>query len=80
MRPGVSESGTSFVRWMASVEGFGQLYEAYLVAPLRNAINAYTHPSPLEHGDKRVLDLIFERGNDKYTVVYKCMRSQGCAP
>jgi len=76
----ISESGTSFVRWMASVEGFGQLYEAYLVAPLRNAINAYTHPSPLEHGDKRVLDLIFERGNDKYTVVYKCMRSQGCAP
>ena len=74
----ISENGTRFVRWMASVEGFGQLYEAYLVAPLRNVVNAYTHPSSLEHGNKRVLDLIFERGNDKFTVVYKCQRAQGC--
>jgi hypothetical protein len=76
----ISENGTRFAQWMASVEGFGQLYEAYLAAPLRNVITAYNYPSPLEHGNKRVLDLIFERGNDKFTVVYKCMRAQGCAP
>jgi len=37
----ISENGTEFVRWMGSEEGFAKLYEERLVAPLRDAIEAY---------------------------------------
>ena len=65
----ISENGTRFAQWMASVEGFGQLYEAYLAAPLRNVINAYRNPTPADYEGKRVLDIIFERGSGKFSVL-----------
>jgi len=76
----ISENGTSFVRWMASVEGFGRLYEAYLATPLRNAMLAYQNSVPSEYEGKRVLDIIIEKGNGEFTIVSTCsgLRMNSC--
>ena len=68
----ISENGTRFAQWMASVEGFGQLYEAFLLAPLRVVMNAYRNPTPSDYEGKRVLDIILESGKGEFTVISTC--------
>jgi hypothetical protein len=70
----ISENGTRFVRWMSSKEGLGQLYDNYLVAPLRNIINAYNFPSsPMQYEEGRsVLDIINGMENNNLRIVAEC--------
>ncbi|KAL3827157.1 hypothetical protein ACHAXA_006712 [Cyclostephanos tholiformis] len=73
----IAENGTRFARWMGSPEGFGRLYEEYLVAPLRNVIMAYRPMPPRDRqgrsrGGKSVLDVILESGEGNFKVVSRC--------
>ena len=66
----ISENGTRFARWMGSMEGFGQMYEQHIVAPLQNTLRAYK-PVPPMHEGKSVLDIITE-SSEIFTVVGRC--------
>ena len=68
----ISENGTRFAQWMASAEGFGHLYDTFLLAPLRVVMNAYRNPTPSDYEGKRVLDIILESGKGEFTVVSTC--------
>lgn len=71
----IAEAGTEFARWIGTPDGFGELYEQHLVAPLRGIINAY-QPSPdASDAGKSVLDIIQEKGSPEYTVVSRCSGS-----
>ena len=68
----IAENGTRFARWMGSAEGFGQLYEKYLVAPLRDVVLAYRNPSQQKYRRKSVLDIIDGMGNGNVRVIASC--------
>jgi hypothetical protein len=73
----IAENGTRFARWMGSPEGFGRLYEEYLVGPLRNAIMAYRPMPPRDRvghsrDGKSLLDVIIDGGEGKFKVVSRC--------
>jgi hypothetical protein len=62
---------------MGSAEGFGRLYEEYMVTPLRNVIMAYRPLPPSKRGGNNALDVILESGNGKFTVVSRCSGLHG---
>ncbi|KAL7527229.1 hypothetical protein ACHAXR_001857, partial [Thalassiosira sp. AJA248-18] len=55
----IAEAGTEFARWMGSQEGFAELYQEHIVAPLGKIIIAYQNPRKLYEG-KRALDILKE--------------------
>ncbi|KAL7531968.1 hypothetical protein ACHAWF_003976 [Thalassiosira exigua] len=72
----IAEAGTAFARAMGTPEGFGELYQEHVVAPLGNVIRAYKKPRK-RHGGKRLLDILKEAGEgDKkeggFGVVARC--------
>ena len=67
----IAENGTRFARWMGSVEGFGQMYQEFIVNPLRNVVRAY-RPMPPRYKGKSALDVVLESGQGKYAIVSKC--------
>jgi hypothetical protein len=78
----IAESGTRFARWMGSADGFGRLYEEYLVTPLRDVIIAYRPMPPMDRqglprAGKSVLDVIIESGNGDFKVVSRCTGLRG---
>jgi len=68
----IAEAGTEFARWIGTPEGFAELYQQHLVAPLREIINAYQPPPDASDAGKSVLDIIKEKGSPEYTVVSRC--------
>ena len=73
----IAKNGTKFACWMGSAEGFGRLYEEYMVTPLRNVIMAYRPLPPSKRGGNNALDVILESGNGKFTVVSRCSGLRG---
>lgn len=72
----IAEAGTEFARWIGTPEGFGELYQQNLVAPLKGIIDAY-QPSPdASDAGKSVLDIIKEKGSPEYTIVSRCSGSE----
>jgi hypothetical protein len=73
----IAENGTRFARWMGSPEGFGRLYEEFLVGPLRNAILAYRPMPPRDRegrsrDGKSLLEVIIDGGEGIFKVVSRC--------
>merc|ERR1719291_1425129 len=70
----IAEQGTQLARWMGSEEGFAQLYEDFLLAPLRRVLDAY-RPPPQPFVGKSVLEVLEGIRNETgagFTVIARC--------
>ena len=72
----IAENGTRFARWMGSPDGFGKLYDEFIISPLQKVIMAYIPTAPKQRG-KTTLDVILESGNGQFTVVSRCTGLHG---
>jgi hypothetical protein len=72
----IAENGTRFARWMGSPEGFGKLYDEFIISPLQKVIMAYK-PTVSKQRGKTTLDVILESGNGQFTVVSRCSGLHG---
>jgi hypothetical protein len=68
----ISAAGTEFAKWIGSIEGFRTMYQEYLVVPLKNCLDAYSPMDEERFGDKSVMDVIDEQGEDGWHVVAIC--------
>jgi len=71
----ISENGTEFARYFGSQEGFSNLYQEHIVAPLGKIIASYKVPRR-KHGTKRVLDILkdseYKGVKDGFGIVARC--------
>ncbi|KAL3794197.1 hypothetical protein HJC23_012904 [Cyclotella cryptica] len=68
----IAAAGTEFAKWVGTVDGFATMYQEYLVDPLKQCLEAYIPLDKEIFGDKTVMDLIDERGDDSWHVVAIC--------